>query len=1131
MMPIRRLSLVLREIHDANGRAEASDRDLLECFATKKDESAFAALMRRHGSMVLGLCRRMLGHEQDAEDAFQATFLVLARRAGSVRWQNSVAHWLHETACRISRHSRAAALARRSGQKAFENSTQPESMSVVSCRTISSMLDDELRQLPEKLREPMVLCYLEGQAQAVAAARLGYSEATLNRRLAEGRDQLRRRLERRGITLTAALLALGLSEDARAAVPAMLTKSTLNLVMAEVAGQMLMEASTNVLGLAAGAIHALTNAKVKLGIVLLLTTSLLAGGMILAFRNSRARQVGEKQADGARQSEEILPQPSSEKRREDEDALPAGALARLGTLRLRQEGPVRSLAFLPDGKTLAAGSNSLVFWDSASGKAVHRFNGDVPVGALVCSGDGKTVLCWMGSLRLLDSTTGKELLRIKNEFTQEEFYAVALAADGKIAATATRKNGSRRGRERDQGLIQLWDMATGTRIAEWSSTSRASHMTFSPDGKLLAVAVTDLPGANRSIELRDVATGDVLRELKGNDLPSAAERQMAFSPDGKFLAAAAPANVVILWDTKTGFEIRKLEGHAGPVTALAYSPTGAAIATACLEDHKVRLWDPETGKLLREWHGDANTLTFSPKGTLLAAGSPEVEGSSTVVQLDTATGLEFGPAAWHSAPLQTASCSANGRLVATVGSDGVMRLWDAERARQIHAFDADAAQVALSSDGKQVLAVAPNGTVRSWDTTSYQELRKFETQIEEPVRQRSFSANGKFLIIVGQNAELALWNTTTGKLVHSFKNVDGPVLGATLSFDGNWLAVGSGNGNLRLLDVTTGKQREWKKKRDVILDVPPANLAFAWSGDYLVARSAEGVRVYELASGEMVDEIKAPSGNLSGPALRGKTGIMVQIRGDRLGPQAGGTVVSALSPDGRVLAFATGSAVRLIDLATSSELGVLAGHQSRVNSLAFSADGTRLVSVSADTTGLIWDVNHWLPKPQGVELSRRDVIEIWDRLGDDDEAVAYKAMWALTDLAPASYALLRDRLRPAMDSGDGKKLSKLIAQLDSEDLEKRTQAYEDLAEAGASTESACRRALKAGPSLEARVQLEKLLARADRMTGERLQQLRALAALERSSNPEARELLRSLASGEDGAWLTELAKIALDRQR
>src|SRR5438045_9253112 len=94
-----------------------SDADLLACFAAERDESAFAALVRRHGARVLGVCRRVLGHEQDAEDAFQATFLVLARKADSVRWQESVGHWLHEAAFRISLKARASGARRRVREK------------------------------------------------------------------------------------------------------------------------------------------------------------------------------------------------------------------------------------------------------------------------------------------------------------------------------------------------------------------------------------------------------------------------------------------------------------------------------------------------------------------------------------------------------------------------------------------------------------------------------------------------------------------------------------------------------------------------------------------------------------------------------------------------------------------------------------------------------------------------------------------------------------------------------------------------------------------------------------------------------------------------------------------------------
>src|SRR5262249_50730246 len=227
----------------------------------------------------------------------------------------------------------------------------------------------------------------------------------------------------------------------------------------------------------------------------------------------------------------------------------------------------------------------------------------------------------------------------------------------------------------------------------------------------------------------------------------------------------------------------------------------------------------------------------------------------------------------------------------------------------------------------------------------------------------------------------------------------------------------------------------------------------------------------------------------------------------------------AFSSDGRILAVQSGRQVHLMDLATSNELPPLTGHQWAINAVMFSQDGTRLVSVSDDTTGLVWDGASLLPPSPLVERSKADVRTIWENLGDDDEAVAYRAAWQLTNSTPSAVARLRDPLKPVAAPAETKRIEALIHKLDSDEAETRKSGYEDLEELGAVADPALTRALKSGPSLEIRRRLEELLARVSKLTQQRLQQLRAILALERAAAPEARQLIKSLAEGEDGAWL------------
>lgn len=210
----------------------APDHVLLERFASRQDASAFEALVTRHGGMVLGVCRRVLKRLPDAEDACLATFLVLAQRAHTVRKSESVASWLHGVAFRASSNLRRETV-RRSQREATAvdqgaDPASPRKHVLPADPTWNEMkqaLDQELVRLPESLRAPLVLCYLEGKTRDEAASQLGWTLTTLKGRLERGRDLLRSRLVTRGLTLSAAGLALVVSQNAMAALPETLAQS------------------------------------------------------------------------------------------------------------------------------------------------------------------------------------------------------------------------------------------------------------------------------------------------------------------------------------------------------------------------------------------------------------------------------------------------------------------------------------------------------------------------------------------------------------------------------------------------------------------------------------------------------------------------------------------------------------------------------------------------------------------------------------------------------------------------------------------------------------------------------------------------------------------------------------------
>ena len=281
-MAATQLDTLMRRIKElAAGRAggQRTDRQLLDDFASRRDNSAFAGLVERHGPMVLSVCRRVLRHEQDAEDAFQATFLVLARHPESIRRREALASWLYGVAYRTAMKAKRDATRRRKHEARLRDRTPPAAPGQ-TWDDVQAVLDEEIQRLPESLRSAFVLCVLDGKTVAAAAAEVGVKEGTLSWRLARARQRLRQRLARRGIELSAVLAALSLAHGAgEAAVPAALAGVTLRFGLLVAGGEPAAGMiPAHVAALAAGVTKAMFLNKTKIAVLIMLTGCLLVAG-------------------------------------------------------------------------------------------------------------------------------------------------------------------------------------------------------------------------------------------------------------------------------------------------------------------------------------------------------------------------------------------------------------------------------------------------------------------------------------------------------------------------------------------------------------------------------------------------------------------------------------------------------------------------------------------------------------------------------------------------------------------------------------------------------------------------------------------------------------------------------------
>lgn len=294
----------IRKVAGAGDGAAATDGQLLERFVSAADQRAFEILLDRYGPMVLGLCRRLLRDPHEAEDAFQATFLVLARKARSLSRPERVGSWLYGVAYRTALKARAGAARKRAQETPVMDVAAPEPADQPAWKDLLPYLDDEVSRLPEKYRLPVVHCYLRGQTYAEAARALGWAEGTVSSRLARARERLRKRLARRGVAVSAGAVAAALAgAEASAAVPAALLQSTARAAAAVAAGRGAEGVvSTKVLTLTQGVLKTMFATQLKMTAAVLVALGLVGTGGGVLWRQAAARGLGDEPAQAKTQT-------------------------------------------------------------------------------------------------------------------------------------------------------------------------------------------------------------------------------------------------------------------------------------------------------------------------------------------------------------------------------------------------------------------------------------------------------------------------------------------------------------------------------------------------------------------------------------------------------------------------------------------------------------------------------------------------------------------------------------------------------------------------------------------------------------------------------------------------------------
>jgi RNA polymerase sigma factor (sigma-70 family) len=1102
-----------------------SDGVLLERFVQRRDEKAFAALIAQHGAMVLGVCRRVLHDHQEAEDTCQTTFLALARKAHSLRHPDRLAAWLHVTARQLALKARRAALRRQQRERCYPSidTASVDPLDELSAREMLQVLDEEIQRLPEVYRLPLVLCCLEGRTQEEAARLLGWTPGSVHGRLERGRARLHARLIRRGLSLSAALLAVEASRGA-AMIPA-----------AESARAILHAALSPV---AMGTRHL---SALPLKLMLTLT---LAAGVIAAAASAVMWREATPPSPAA-----DAPKPREDKQARTDrygDPLPPGVLVRLGTVRLRHNA--FRIAFSPEGKRIAsAGSDGLVrIWSMATGEEVGRLGGHRGMAyAVAYSPDGK----WIATgdeedIHLWDAATGKKVRKMAGFDGGKDFktgkatlagiFNLAFSPDGKVLAAG---EGNVR--------VSLWDVASGESRGRFEA-GRTDAIAFLPDGEHLLAA-----------------SGSVVRlcDLKGKELrkietePPSRHGKLALAPDGKSFIAGADREitegdgmirfvvrsegVVSLWDIATGKERRRLEVPQ-QVLAITLSPDGKTLAYS--QDRTVHLLDVASWKERRRidlTEGMLFNLAFSPDGKTLATS-----GRNDIQLWDATTGRPLLPRAGHSASVDTIAFKAIGKqLVSTCRETGVARVWEVRTGRQVHTFAGDWSHgiVVPSLDGRSLASSGGFNSIGIWNVASGKCVRQLQVEknpsskYAHSIWRLALSPDGRRVTSLSYgnherdpNTTVLIQDAATGKECSRLKEAPDDSLKRsthylTLASDASVMAQTDGR-TVRVRDVVSGRTlrslHPGKLQADETLSEP---LIVSADGRFLacvalIRRQGETrikesrIHVWELATGKEIACFATSC-----------------------------TTVVAFSPDGRILAtsdsghsdYPTHEApIHLWDVTTGDEVGRLRGHNTFVESLVFSPDGKTLATGLADSTILIWDLDPVMRRVRQTLSAPRmeDLPRLWAGLAGEDARKAQASLRAMTAVPDLALPFLEQRLTPAR-APDPERLRRLIADLDSEQFAVRKAASEELRHLDLLAEPALRKALDGKPSLESRRRIEALLAvyQGPARSDETRRIVRAIAVLELINSEGARRLLTKLSAGAPEARLTREARAALDR--
>lgn len=1095
-----------------------SDARLLARFRDSRDPLAFGRLVEKYSVLVWGACRRGVARPSDEEDAFQATFLSLVRQIDRLDIDRPLGPWLYAVAWRVARKTRTRSRgeAELLGGEPAENA--PGATTQLMSREALRVIDEEIQRLPEPLREPLILCCLEGLGRDEAAVSIGCTPLAVKSRLERARGVLRERLSRRGIDLPVAFVLLHLTDlpagaALRQLVVQMLGKSVSPLIQRLSIGPSLVTGKLVTTGLAWAMVGMLT----------------VCGAWAISAQRAPQKRDGDKGKPAE------VAETSAVLQDRFGDPLPEGAVRRFGTTRFRCSSPSDCLFFSRDGKHIVAdsGYSEFVVFDAKSGEPRNRIQAEILSG-FAASADGRLIVAGP-RVKIWDLETGK----LVREWGEVSYPRLAISPDGTRIVGVTKEH-----------VAHLFDATEGKKIRQWTVADAAAddlavkQVEFTPDGKSVAMSVTRTsdPKPNEvptplGVQFWDVEKGERLPFAIGRE--AMRDQPFRILPRSNQLVYLGQDGSVRFIDLKKKEEARslRLREERDTVTGVAFSADEKRVAVYGY-GHDVRILDASDGTEIRRFErNDYQQVALSADGSTFAQGD-----ASCVRVWDVATGRELLAEAGPRSPTELSlSPDAKTLVGRETKADREFR-WDlASGACTIHDGGG------LADDSKWQDRDPTRRAAfqyRIWEKDHYHiEVRsldgrkllgKARTPYSSDVRFANSPDGECFAASFGD--VLWVWNPKTQRQPHEIKlqNFVGAVA-LLFGHDGRKLfaPVAGSNGRadeIRVWQAETGKQllkiemgkntfNPYSGNASVLLTVDDRFLVTA------SFHSGKATTVWDLEAGRAATTLVDPTLN------EAKKGL-----GDEKGaadPQSVPRVTDvALSADDRFLAVVTeqGRTKRVCvwELLSWTPVRCFSSDlSSDPSALLFAPRGESLFVGYRDSSILEWDLTGRRGQARPAPDAKR-LESLWESLGEP-AASAYPAVWEFADHPASSVPFLRERVKPA-DRPAPEMVRKLIDQLSSDAFRTREDAAKRLIAMQEPVLGALEEERRRTDSEELKTRLDKI-ARTVRtsLSPEVLRSLRAVTVLEWVGGKEAAELIDRLAKGDESARLTQAARAAQKR--